>query len=402
VAREPATRGGCHCDKGLSTLLAPNEIYVVDTFTNLDAVRSRWEALERRGASTPFQSFVWVSALMETVGRAQKAELAILIVRNRHSGEDLLLLPLIRRRARMLRWIETPDFGLSDYNSAILSDSVTADPGRLAGVWNAAMRALPAADVLHIRKIPELLADVPNPMLRLDGMLREFYDSWQLALPENFRDVEQHVLSASTRKQIRKRTRQLENTGGLSYVIAGTVAEKKKLFQILSEQRQARFCLLGRHNVLTSAPHRKFYDRILESPDNDVIAVQALKIGDEIIATAFGVRWQQRFYLLMSTMAHGKWMEMSPGVVLIWKLMQFMHEMGCRCFDFTIGDETYKHQLGGRPSRICEHIRCLSPAGLPYTSAWWTRRKLVTLKRWARDRRLPLANSVRLPAFGAT
>jgi len=336
-----------------------------------------------------------VSALMKLVGHPQGARLSVLIVRDRHSGEDLLLLPLVQRRSQMVRLIETPDFGVSDYNAAIVSRSIVADPVRLAGAWDAAMRALPSGDVLHLHKIPEVLGDVPNPVVRLNGMRPECYASWQLALPEDLRNLEQQVLSASTRRQIRRRTRQLESAGDLRYFIPGSVAEKKVLFGILSDQRQARFAALGRHNILTSAPHREFYDRILESNvDSDIVVVHGLKVGDETIATAFGLYWQKRFYLLMSTMANGKWMELSPGVVMIWKLIATMHEKGCQCFDFTIGDETYKRHLGARAGQIYEHIRCLSPAGVPFTGALWVRLKLVALKRWASKHDRRFANSV--------
>ena len=251
------------------------------------------------------------------------------------------------------------------------------------------MRALPT-DVLHVAKIPELLADTPNPMLCLKGVQPEFYNSWQVTLPEDLSRLEQEVLSASTRKQIRKRTRQLESAGDLRHVIASTVAEKKHLFRILSEQRDVRFRALGRNNILASAPHRKFFDRILESMGNDAVVIHALNIGEETIAVAFGLQWQRRFYLLMSTMAHGRWMEMSPGIVLMWKLMTWSHQMGCRCFDFTIGDEAYKHQLGGRPRRLFEYVRCASPVDL-YAGALWTRRRLIACRRWANERHWPFA-----------
>jgi CelD/BcsL family acetyltransferase involved in cellulose biosynthesis len=295
----------------------------------------------------------------------------------------------------MVRLIETPDFGVSDYNAAIISRRIVADPRRVAEAWEAAMRSLPPGDVLHIQKIPEVLGNGPNPLVGLSGMRPESYASWRLALPHDLRDLEQQALSASTRRQIRRRTRQLECVGNVRYFIPGSVAEKQALFQTLSDQRQARFAALGRRNILSSAPHREFYERLIEgSADSDVVVIHALKVGEETIATAFGLYWQGRFYLLMSTMADGKWMEFSPGVVMIWKLIATMHEKGCRCVDFTIGDEAYKRQLGARAEKICQHVRCLSPAGVPFVGALLMWRKSVAMKRLA-SKYASFANSVR-------
>ena len=80
------------------------------------------------------------------------AELHIVIVKDRKIGKDLMLLPLVRRRAQLLQFLEIPDFSVSDYNSPIISRSIVADKTRVAEVWDAAMRALPASDVLYCRK----------------------------------------------------------------------------------------------------------------------------------------------------------------------------------------------------------------------------------------------------------
>ena len=358
--------------------------FEIEAFSDLGAARVRWERMQTYGASTPFQSFAWVSALIETVGRTQGAEPFILFVKDGRSGDDLMLLPLVRRRWQMLRFLELPDFGVGDYNTPVVSPVLVSEPKRLAEAWGAAMRALPEADVLHIQKIPELVGGTPNPVPRLTGMRQECYSSWQLALPENLNELEQRTLSSSTRRQIRRRTRQLESAGDLRFIVPASLSEAKALFAVLAEQRQARFEALGRHNIVASAPYRAFYERVLEgSADNDVAVMRALKVGNEIVATAFGLHWKKRFYLILSTLAGGHWMELSPGLIMIWKLIAAMHEKGCRDFDFTIGDEAYKRQLGATQGHIYQHFRPLSPAGMPFTWTLRLRPKLVAAKRLA-------------------
>jgi CelD/BcsL family acetyltransferase involved in cellulose biosynthesis len=359
-----------------------HENYDIEMWSDIEPIRSRWKAIEANGVSTPFQSYAWVSALLESVGRSFDAELHIVIVKDRKSGEDLMLLPLVRRRAQLLRFLEIPDFSVSDYNSPIICRSIVSDSIRVAEVWDAAMRALPASDVLYLQKIPQILSDVANPLVGLKGFRAECYSSWQLALPENLAELEQKTLSSATRRQIRRRTRQLEEAGDLRYVVPESDAERKALFDVLKQQRQSRFAALSRNNILASPAHGAFYDLILQSGfDPNVLTVHGLKVGDETIATAFGLYWQKRFYLLMSTMASGKWLELSPGIVMIWKLIAHMHAKGCRTFDFTIGDETYKRQLGATECTLSEYFRARSPIGGPYALGLWLWPSLVAIKR---------------------
>ena len=102
------------------------------------------------------------SALLDSVVKKKTPNSDIVIMKDRKTGEDLMLLPLVRRRAQLLRFLEIPDVNVSDYNSPIISRSIVADKARVAEVWDTAMRALPASDVLYLQKIPQILSDVPN------------------------------------------------------------------------------------------------------------------------------------------------------------------------------------------------------------------------------------------------
>lgn len=356
--------------------------YEIETWSDIEPIRSRWKAIESSGASTPFQSYAWVSALLQSVGRSFDAEPHIVIVKDRKAGEDLMLIPLVRRRAQLLQFLEIPDFKVSDYNSPIISRSIASDTSRVAEVWDAVIRSLPKSDILYLQKIPQILSDVPNPLVGLKGFRPECYSSWQLALDENFAELEKKTLSSSGRREIRRRTRRLEELGALRYVIPASEVERKALFDVLRQQRQSRFASLGRDNILTSPAHSSFYDLLLQSEfDQDVLTVHGLKVGDEVIATVFGLYWQKRFYMLMITMASGDCQKLAPGIVMIWRLIAHLHAKGCRTFDFTIGDEPYKRQLGATNCTLSEYFRARSPIGAPYALGLWLWPFLVATKR---------------------
>lgn len=356
--------------------------YVIETWSDIEPIRSRWKVIESSGVSTPFQSYAWVSALLQSVGRSFDAEPHIVIAKDRKTGEDLMLIPLVRRRAQLLQFLEFPDFKVSDYNSPIISRSIASDTAKVAEVWDAVIQSLPASDILYLQKIPQILSDVPNPLISLKGFRPECYSSWQLPLDENLNDLERKTLPFSARREIRRRTRRLQELGALRYVIPASQAERKALFDVLRQQRQSRFASLGRRNILTSPAHSRFYDLILQSEfDQEVVTVHGLKVGDQIIATAFGLYWQKRFHLLMITLASGEWPRLAPGLVMIWNLIAHMHAKGCRTFDFTIGDEPYKRRLGAKNCTLSEYFRARSPVGAPYALGLWLWPFLVATKR---------------------
>ena len=353
----------------------------VDVITDLTAARSRWEALQSQGAATPFQSFIWVSTLADTVGRSLGAETFVVIVRDPHSGRDLLLLPLVRRRLGPTRIIEFADLGISDYNAPVIAPEIAAAPERLAAVWQQAMLALPSADIIRINKIPDQLGRRANPLLGIEDSWLKETQSWRINLPDRWEDYESGMLSRKLRSNLRRDFRKLEAFGTVSHVHAADEASSEQIFEALCAHRVARFARLRRSNILDHAAYREFYRQVLRRGiPSGLASISALRVGNEIVATLLGLRWQGTYFALIPTMA-----EQGPQVHGIGKLMNWleikeMHARGCRGFDFTIGNEPYKRDYGAAPRKLHEIVRPLKAKGCPLA---WSFKVRAGWKRWA-------------------
>lgn len=64
---------------------AHDQDFEIEMWSDIEPVRSRWNAIEHAGACTPFQSYGWVSAILKTAARKFDAEPHIVIVKDRAS-----------------------------------------------------------------------------------------------------------------------------------------------------------------------------------------------------------------------------------------------------------------------------------------------------------------------------
>jgi CelD/BcsL family acetyltransferase involved in cellulose biosynthesis len=356
----------------------------VDVITDLTAARSRWEALESGGIGTPFQSFIWVSTLADTVGRSLGAETFVVIVRDPASGRDLLLMPLIRRRLGPARIIEFADLGVSDYNAPIIAPEILAAPGRLAAAWEQAISALPKADIIRINKIADQVGPRPNPLLGIECCWPKETQSWRINLPDRWEDYENDILSRKLRGNLRRDFRKLETFGAVSHVNAADRATAGQIFEALCAHRVARFARLRRSNILDNAAYREFYRQVLSHGlSSGLASISALRVGNEIVATLLGLRWQGAYFALIPSMAEGGPQVHGIGKLMNWLEIREMHARGCRFFDFTIGNEPYKRDYGATPRMLHEIVRPLQAKGSPLA---WAFRARAGWKRWAEAR----------------
>ena len=336
-----------------------NVDFDVESYADIESIRSRWLMLHASGLSTPFQSFAWCNALLDTVGRARGAKPHFLIVVDRRTREDLLLLPLVQIKKWSISVITMPDFGLSDYNMPLISVRLAHNRERLKQVWEALRNYMPSADLLRFQQVPELVDGTPNPLLSIMNLREHPYSSWQLHLPEpgTSKDVGDLVLSRRQQRLVRKK---LNKIASVTDVIPLTVEEKQRLFEHMLHHRRARFQKLDRPDALDDPAVVAFYRRMLVEPN---IVVSGLAVGDTVIATIFGLADKNQFYLLMTSF-DSAWAEASPGFALIYRSILALNKQGVRVFDFTIGDESYKRRFKTIRTPIFEAASALSPLGV--------------------------------------
>ena len=92
-----------------------------------------------------------------------------------------------------------------------------------------------------------------------------------------------------------------------------------------------------------------------ELHDRGLLIVSTLRGGETILAVHIGLIWQRRFYWYIPAYdpAHAR---LSPGRLLLERLLEDSHSRGHHEFDFLLGDEAYKWNYA-------THTRVIGPLG---------------------------------------
>lgn len=110
-------------------------------------------------------------------------------------------------------------------------------------------------------------------------------------------------------------------------------------------QHQERSVLAGRDSQFLDQRPRRFYEELVRAMDPATeLRFGILTAGDRIAACHFGFEANGRFLFYKPTFDVALW-DYSPGQVLLRALFQYAEERGLGIFDFTIGDEDYKHRF---------------------------------------------------------
>ena len=143
---------------------APDLNLKIEVFRSHEPLRTVWTALQDAACSTAFQTYSWISLLLDKVGNALSATPAIVLVSS-ESGTPLMLIPLAERRHGPMRVLEFVDFGISDYNAPIIRRDFAAELGRqgFSALWRRILEQIGTADTVDFKKMPPTIEGVPNP-----------------------------------------------------------------------------------------------------------------------------------------------------------------------------------------------------------------------------------------------
>lgn len=340
----------------------------VEVSTDLARVADRWRALAGSGKALAFQVEPWIASWYATLGRRPDyLPLAVTIV-DATNGRDLMGLPLVRRTAGGMTFIEFADCGLPDYNAPIIGSGAPRDAGGARDVWRALLASLPKADVLNFAKMPREVDGVPNPLAlapgvrasRLNGNVLEVrgeWSDWHWGLERTFR------------KELERSLRVFEKNPGARFRRIADPDEAARILRELKRLQRERIVELGLPYVLDEPENDRFYDELVARglPEGGAV-LTALLAGDTVVAALLGVARGRHYAMVRLAAAGGSWRACSPGRLIIERTMMMLHREGFNAFDFTIGDYDYKRRLGARTVPLCEVEAALGWRGAPFVA----------------------------------
>jgi CelD/BcsL family acetyltransferase involved in cellulose biosynthesis len=323
------------------------------------------------GSSTPFQHPQWLDAWYGAFAGVDDVEPLLAVVTDAATGEQAVLLPLIRRLQKGIRIVEFADLDLTDYNAPVLGSAAPRDARAAAALWRdlkaALRRSRGGADLMRLRKMPVDLGVRRNP-LALNGNIvvtGEDYDGWRF------------TLERTVRKELERSWRVFTRDPAAGFNI---VADHDEALQVLSTtevQQGTRMQHLGLNFVLNNETCAAFYRNLVrDGVGNGYAVVSALTVGDEVVATLLGIRSGARYVMIRISNAGEKWSNCSPGRLIIERTMAALHKDGVREFDFSIGNYAYKRRFGVARLPLVDITAALSWHGWPYALRDRTAREL--------------------------
>lgn len=342
----------------------------VEVSGDLAAVEADWARLEEDGLLTPFQTRAWLVPFYRELAPRLKATPLFIVVRDKASGEPMLLLPLCTRRSWGVRIVRFADLGVSDYNAPILAKGFAPTLEQWRGLWRGIMAAIGFGAVIRFQNMPRMIAGRINPLTLDDRLLAPMeIASWGFALPTSAAAYRTRILASSFVKEMAKKSRRVAKRGEVEFVPATTLEDRRLAFDILTRQRQERCAEMGRMNMLSIDAYHRFYQAAVVESEDGHARLFLLKVAGEVVGVIFALVHDNAFHVIMSTFEGGDWKSCSLGNVLIMTSIEHCIAQGFAFYDLTIGNEGYKQHFGATPMPLYSVLRPLIPFGAPIASA---------------------------------
>lgn len=339
-------------------------------------------ALFARSDADAFRHPVWMRHFFQTLVPARGAVACSLVGRD-DDGRLVFVLPLILRRMKGVRLLETADLGVGDYAAPVVARDAL---GRLAGIpdLKAEVRAaLPGHDILRLRPVRPEQVDVWRLFFdAADRPLDFAAHATELSAP--YAEWRKRAFGKSFTRYLDRRRKRWQAAGTLRLdrlageEAAGAIAEIRRL-------RRGRF---GGDPIQTQAVEA-FYAGVAREGTG---LVHLYRLSDDGIpaAYAFCIAHAGRLLYLLIGCDYDRVSRHSPGLVLYDMMMEDWSGEPHAVFDFTIGDEPFKRDFATVPTPMHMLVATPTMLGKAARLAFDARAQAARLRRRGGD---PTASS---------
>jgi CelD/BcsL family acetyltransferase involved in cellulose biosynthesis len=267
---------------------------------------------------------------------------------------------------------------LCDYNAPLLapdfSEAMTSTGFR--DLWAQICRVIQSRpqyrhDLIELTKMPTVVGGQNNPFMALDVRLHPS-GAHLTHLQGSWDEFYQAKRSSATRRRDRSKRKRLGELGEVKFVTPPDVDDIAATLTTLVEQKSRAFTRMGVPNIFTPAGHREFYrDLATNSRSRALVHISRLDVGSIAAAVNLGLVFRGVYYHVLASYDDGEVSRYGPGAAHLRDLLSFAIARGCRSFDFTIGDESYKLEWSDTLLELYDHVTPATPRGWPLAA--WTR-----------------------------
>lgn len=333
--------------------------YSVDLSGSMTGLESEWRRLEALSGAAVFQGFDFLSAWVQTAAAASGEEPVFAVGRRGSEAAFILPLAITRRHgARVLTWLgqDHANYGMA------LADPSAFEGKDVDGLILAVARAAKAG-LVHLDKQPAEWAGRPNPFALSRHSRLSANDTFVVALDEDFAAQHGRLFSSKTLAGIRRKQRRLEEQGEVVFGIPGPGAERQAIVDWFMVEKRQQLAETGRSSPF-DPPHIQALYAALARDEHGFIA-EDLTVSGQRIAMGMTAHQGATAHLINTVHVGGDFAKLSPGVLLLHRMVASAHARGARTYDFGPGELPYKLEWDPKVIGLHTSIYLVSPTALP-------------------------------------
>ncbi|MEJ8473633.1 GNAT family N-acetyltransferase [Roseibium algae] len=329
-----------------------------------DEVRELFRRLPGGAVSTPFQTPDFLRAFQANMLEGVGGSFSLYEFRRAGTSTPLMLLPILTRKRGPIRIASMPDLTLADQNAPVLAKAYDVPPSHMPTLWATFLQNLTGADVLDFHNMTPMVEQQINPLYGLgDAAATEHL--LMLDLQNDAAVAEWRRKSVF--KELRSKFRKLE-AEGVRFFMAETPDERLAVCKTILRQKQTRFETLGRDNLLSSKSIANLYLDLAKVPHvYSPARLFGLRTDNEVVAGLMSLSSEDMINAVLLSIGDERWHRMSPGIVLMSKVVDWAQSAGVKNFSFGTGYQRYKQRFGAEPKALKKISRSLTRAGEAYT-----------------------------------
>jgi CelD/BcsL family acetyltransferase involved in cellulose biosynthesis len=319
-----------------------------------------------------FQSREFLETWMATIGRDRAVRPALAVVSDA-DARPVLYLPFVidtRLGVNLLRFM---DAGVCDLNVPIMARDRRLTEPEFTAVWKKIMSLLPPVDVIDLRKMPDHLNGLRNPMTYLPCASGDVYGhSVQLShLPE----INARAPVTRMRKKLRRQFQRLAELAPTRFVGNPAKDELSRVVDGLFDLKRMQYLRTRGRDFLEAPGIRRFY-LAMAAPERlgRISDLSALVCGEEIASAHLGFIGRDRFYYVMPAYDI-RYRALAPGYQLLDHLLSQCRDDGYEVFDLGEGEHRYKEKFMTHQVRLRTYQRAVTVVGMIYLQANRIRRR---------------------------
>ncbi|MCX6278627.1 MAG: GNAT family N-acetyltransferase [Bacteroidetes bacterium] len=329
-------------------------MFKIVKFANCVECRGLWETFESHAYCTGFQSYAWISNWQKTIGNSICAKLQIIIVYN-VDGEIVMILPFMitqKNKIKILSWT----FG--DFSNGLFHENFYSvfSKHTFTKVWKNILQIVEHFDLLYFANQPELIHGFRNPFVSYLDSYLSYSPNYYIKLEGTFLDFEK-TLRKKLVQDSGRQLRRLTELGDVKFVFLSDLNINSQLVETLIKMKSARYDSTGANNIFKMDHFKKFY-LDFEINCNSIIKthISALVLNDQVLAVHWGIIKEDVFYYIMPANDWGIFVKLSPGRILLLKLIDWCFQNKIKIFDFTVGGESYKLDWANNQNNMFNYL----------------------------------------------